>query len=203
MRGDRRWPAALGCAALAVIAAACAIPTQGSPSTMPRSKVPFNLLNPHLPTTTTTLPKLSSLVEVTVYLLNSALQLSPVQRVVPVSAPLSDIVNSMLAGPTSTEAAEGTVTAIPNGVRVLSISQPLKVQNAVVTVNMNTEFGLITGNDTELAVAQIVATIAAQSVAGTGVVFEIDGVRTSVPVSNGQYVAGPVYLSNFGVTAAP
>ena len=32
----------------AVVAAGCAIPTQGAPSTMPPSKVPFDLLDPHL-----------------------------------------------------------------------------------------------------------------------------------------------------------
>ena len=59
---------------------------------------------------------------------------------------------------------------------------------------MNSAFGQITGTATELAVAQIVATVATENGYGTGVIFEIDGQRTSVPIANGSQVAGPVYL---------
>ena len=55
----------------------------------------------------------------------------------------------------------------------------------------------LTGNDTELAVAQIVATVASENGLGTGVIFEIEGQRTSVPIANGSQVAGPVYLIEF------
>ena len=67
----------------------------------------------------------------------------------------------------------------------------------VVTVNFNDAFGQITGTATEQAVAQVVATVATETGVGTGVVFEIEGQRTSVPVSNGSLVAGPVYLLDF------
>ena len=46
---------------------------------------------------------------------------------------------------------------------------------------MNTAFGQITGNNTELAVAQIVATVATENGLATGVIFEIDGQRTQRP----------------------
>jgi len=42
-----------------------------------------------------------------------------------------------------------------------------------------------------------VATVAAETGAGTGVLFEIEGQHTSVPVANGSEVAGPVYLLDF------
>ncbi len=67
----------------------------------------------------------------------------------------------------------------------------------IVTVNMNSAFGEINGTDTELAVGQIVATVAAENGNGTGVLFQIDGQRTSVPVANGSEVAGPVYVIDF------
>jgi Sporulation and spore germination len=180
-------------AAVAAVAAGCAIPTQGSPNTIAPSKVPFNLLDPHLPTTTTTQPKPTSLVPVRVFFLNSSNQLQPEARVVAAPAPLNSILTAMLAGPTSAEAAGGVFTAIPSDVAVLAAT----TQGGVVTVNMNTAFGEITGNDTELAVAQIVATIATENGLGTGVVFEIEGQRTSVPIANGSQVAGPVYLIDF------
>ena len=66
-----------------------------------------------------------------------------------------------------------------------------------MTVNMNAAFGAITGNSIELAVAQIVATVATENGLNTGVLFEIDGQRTSVPIANGSQVTGPVYLLEF------
>jgi hypothetical protein len=116
--------------AVAFLAAGCAIPTQSAPSTMPPSKVPFALLDPHLPTTTTT----------------------------------------TAAG--------------------------------IVTVNMNAAFGAITGSSIELAVAQIVATVSAEVGLNSGVIFEIEGQRTSVPIANGSQVSEPVYLIEF-LSVAP
>ncbi len=189
----RRRVAALGLLLVAFLAAGCAIPTQGAPSTMAPSKVPFNLLNPHLPTTTTTQPKPSSLVPVKVFFLNSANQLVPVQRVVAAPAPLTAIITSMLAGPEVAETRQGISTAIPSDVALISATS----QGNIVTVNMNGAFGQITGNSIELAVAQIVSTIANESGFTTGVVFEIDGQRTSVPIANGSQVTDPVYLVEF------
>ena len=87
--------------AVAAVAAGCAIPTQSSPNTIAASKVPFNLLDPHFPTTTTTQPK--AFVPVKVFFLNSSNQLQPEAAVVAAPAPLSSILTAMLAGPTSAE----------------------------------------------------------------------------------------------------
>jgi spore germination protein GerM len=180
---------------LALVAAGCAIPTQSTPSTMAPSKVPFGLLNPHLPTTTTTTqPKPASYVPVTVYLLDPSDKVTAAVRYVASPAPLDVIIRTMLDGPTSPETAQGVTTAIPSDVALLTVAPP---QNGIVTVNMNTAFGTITGNNTELAVAQIVATVVAATSNSTGVLFEIDGQRTSVPIANGSFVSAPVYLLDF------
>ncbi len=188
------WPYAVAAAALALVVTACGIPTQGSPNTLGRSKVPFNLLDPHPPTTTTTQPKPSSYVPVKVFYLATNDQLTAVQRLVAAPAPLQLVLDAMLAGPTSAETSAGLITAIPGDVAVLSVAT---LPNGVVGVNMNTAFGQITGNNSELAVAQIVATVATEAGLNTGVIFEIDGQRTSVPIANGQQVSGPVYLIEF------
>jgi len=181
---------------LPLVATGCAVPTQQGPSAIPRSHVPFGLLNPQSPATTTTQPNLSSLVPVKIFLLSPSQKLLPVNRVVLSPAPLTSVLNSLLAGPTSSESSNGTTTAIPNNVTVHSAV----TQGAVVTVNFNAAFGQITGASTELAVAQVVATIAAQNGPNTGVSFEIDGQPTNVPVASGAQVPGPVYVLQFVVT---
>ncbi len=192
----RRIRATLLLGLLSLGAAGCAIPTQGAPVSIAPSKVPFNLMEPHLPTTTTTQPK--SYVAVKVFFLDSTNQLQPAQRLVAGTAPLTSILDALMLGPTSGEVASGISSAIPSDVAVLAATT---TAGNVVTVNMNSAFGEITGTDTELAVGQIVATVAAENGNGTGVLFEIDGQRTSVPVANGSEVAGPVYVIDF--LAAP
>jgi len=202
VRGGRRRhrlaTAGVAALALAFVVTGCGIPTQSAPSALGRSKVPFNLLDPHPPTTTTTQPKPSSYVPVKVFYLSTNNQLAAVQRLVATPAPLVSVLDAMLAGPTQTETSQGLTTAIPSDVGVLSVSTP---QSGIVVVDMNTAFGQITGNNSELAVAQIVATVATEAGLNTGVIFEIDGQRTSVPIANGQQVAGPVYLIEFLNTA--
>jgi spore germination protein GerM len=192
----RRHAALAAVLLLVFVAAGCAIPTQSTPSTMSASKVPFNLLDPRLPTTTTTQPK--SFVSVKVFFLDTANQLESATRFVASPAPLSAVITSMLAGPTKGETDQGLSTAIPSDVTVLTAT----TEGSIVTVNLSAAFGQITGNSIELAVAQIVATVASENGPTTGVVFEIEGERTSVPIANGSQVNGPVYLLEF-LTAAP
>jgi spore germination protein GerM len=178
---------------LAGLAAGCALPTQGSPSAIPASRVPFHLLEPHPPTTTTTQPNRSSFISVQVYFLNANANnaLITANRLVTAPAHLPAILTALVAGPSSGESASGLTTAIPSNVTVLSAAE---TSPNVVTVNFNTAFAQITGTASEQAVAQVVTTVVNEIGLGTGVVFEINGTHTSVPVANGALVAGPVYL---------
>jgi spore germination protein GerM len=140
------------------------------------------------------------LVSVQVFFINSSTQqLQGEQRYVASPAPLTSVITAMLQGPAEDET-PGVFTAIPSDVAVLSANP---APGNVVVVNMNAAFGQITGVDAELAVAQIVATVATEvgftggGGLGPGVIFEIDGQRTSVPVANGSEVNGPVYLLQF------
>jgi spore germination protein GerM len=178
---------------LAALAAGCAVPTQGSPSAIPASRVPFNLLGPHPPTTTTTQPKPSSYDSVKVFFLDTQANnaLTPTDRLVNAPAQLPAIITALVSGPSSGDSAAGLTTAIPSDVVVLSAGE---TSQNVVTVNFNTAFAQITGTASQQAVAQVVTTVVNNTSLATGVVFEIDGTHTSVPVANGALVAGPVYL---------
>jgi spore germination protein GerM len=191
----RRGLGALGAAVIvALLGAGCAIPTQGGPVAITPSRVPFGLLNPHSSTTTTTLPK--AFVPVKVFFLNSGAnnQLTPADRVVATSpAPLTAILTDLIAGPSVLEQNGGLTTSIPSDVNLLSAT----ANGSIVTVNFNNAFGAITGTATEEAVAQVVATVANANGPGTGVIFQIDGARVSVPIANGSQEPGPVYLLQF------
>ena len=191
----RRAVAVLGAAtALAFVGAGCAIPT-GGPVALAPSKVPFGLLNRHPPTTTTTLPKPCSLVPVKVFFLDSNANnhLTPADRVICAPAPLTAILTDLIAGPSSSEQNAALTTAIPNDVIVLSAT----TSGMIVTVNFNSAFGSIVGTATEEAVAQVVATVSNANGVGTGVIFQIEGVRISVPIANGSQVPGPIYVLQF------
>jgi hypothetical protein len=179
--------------AVGLLAAGCAIPTQQRPSVIAANHVPFHLLQKHAPATTTTQPLLTSLVPVKIYLLGSFQQLDPVQRLVDSPAPLFSVIASLAVGPTDSESKRGITTAIPTSVRVISVT----TQFDVVTVNFNAAFAQIAGGSTELAVSQVVGTVAAQDGADTGVIFKIDGQHTSVPIASGAEVLGPVYALQF------
>jgi spore germination protein GerM len=180
-------------AALALALAACGVPTQSSPSSIARSRVPFGLLNGRVPVTTTTTPH-QSFVLAHVFYLSSTNQLISVQRVVYVPATLNSILTSLLAGPDSTESTSGLRTAIPDDVNVISA---LTTAPGIVTVNFDDGFSQISGGNAELAVSQVVDTVATQNGLDTGVEFEIDGQHTSVPIASGATVPGPVYLLQF------
>jgi len=183
-----------------LVAAGCAIPTQSVPSAIPASRVPFGLLNPKLPTTTTSQPKAS--VSEKIYLVGSNDRLVEANRVVSIPAPLKAVIVSLLGGPSQHEEQTSHIsTAIPDKVDV--ISARLTKDPPVATVNFSQAFGQIIGSATELAVAQVVFTVVSYSGLSTGVVFEIDGQPITVPVANGQQTSGPVYLSQFAANAPP
>ncbi len=188
----RRWAVVLAVPLLA-LAAGCALPTQGSPSAIASSKVPFHLLDPHPSTTTTTQPKPSAYVSVKVFFLNTNANnaLTPTDRLVSAPAQLPAIITALVTGPSSGDSAAGLTTAIPSDVAVISAAE---TSQNVVTVNFNTAFGQITGTAAEQAVAQVVTTVVNEIGVTTGVIFEINGTHTSVPIANGAQVAGPVYL---------
>ena len=190
----RRLAAPAPCWRWRSLAAGCAIPTQGAPSTIPPSQ---GALQPAEPAPAHHDDDAAE-----------AVVLCPGQGLLPrleqpaarrshayvaAPAPLDAIIRSMLAGPTTAETAERGLHRHPE-----------RRGGAVGHATERRRHGQhehrlrqITGTNTELAVAQIVATVAAENGLGTGVIFEIEGQRTSVPIANGSQVAGPVYLLEF------
>jgi spore germination protein GerM len=184
--------------AAAVVVSGCGISTAG-PKVVPRSQVPFGLLDPHSPTTTTTVPSKAA-AQVLVYFVNStSTNLIAEPRYLPVPGPSLDaVLNALVAGPSTSEIVNGVQTSIGSQVRVLGTS----TSNGVATVNFNSAFGLITTPQTlKLAAAQVVFTVVHLLGPFVGVLFEIDGAAIGVPDETGASISGPVYLSQYASLA--
>ena len=187
----RAWVGAALLGAVALGATACGIPTQGAARPIASSQVPFNLLSPQGPTTTTTTPH--GYVRVAMYLLTGG-HVAQVQRFVAPPASLTAVLGTLMLGPTTAERGGGIYSALTTNVKVLSAAG---ARGAVATVNLNTAFGQISGLLEVLAVAQIVYTVAVQLGTTGGVLFAINGVPTEVPDGTGALVPGPVHVSQY------
>ena len=133
---------------------------------------------------------------VKIYLLGPNRRLVAESRLVDFPAPLKSVVFQLLQGPTQKEGRAGIKTAIPGNVRVVA-ADVAGTPNEIATVEFNEAFSQIPSSEAELAVAQVVFTVVAETSLTTGVLFQIDGVTIPVPVPNASPVTGPVYISQF------
>jgi hypothetical protein len=204
-RTGRRARAVAALALSAGALAGCGVAVSSGPVALPKSQVPNGLLSPNSPPAPA--HDSATSVPVQVYLLGPADDVEAVQRSVPkptqilnVPAQLKVVLDRLLAGPTPDEAAQGYSTAIPAQTAVLSTSVASGNNGVVVTVNFNDVFGLVSGSAQVLAGEQVVLTVVGQ-IPGytTGVLFQIDGVPTDIPVprANGALVPGPVTVLDY------
>lgn len=173
----------VGGAVLAAALGACGVPVDSSPTALAKSGVPFGLLQPSPPATTTTAPKPAT-VTVQIFLLTVSNQLAPVTRDVPVPAALPTVMAALVDGPSNAEAAIGLQSAVPAGTQIISAT----ISGGVATVDLGGTFGQLVGQAQIDAVAQIVFTATALSAVG-GVIFQLDGQPVAVPTASGAETA--------------
>jgi len=182
---------------LALAAAACGIPTSGTPTAIDKKDVPFHLLSPSTPTTTGSTVPGAVTVQEQIFLVSGAIQtLVPVDRdvVVPttLSATVTEALIALLKGPTATESDSGLTTYLSSTKTRVSA----KVSGGIATVDFTSNPIQLVGATETLAIAQVVFT--ATEVTGvTGVLFEIAGIPTPVPTASGATVPGPVDRTSY------
>lgn len=190
-RRHPRWsvPAALG--VLAVALAACGVGTDASPHLVVKKTVPYGLLQPSSPTTTTAPPSQY----VTVYF-------DGPQRLVPVSRPALEPVSvrsavaALVQGPTSAEAADGLQSPI-------STAAPIQVSHLAtptVVVTVANTFTALSGHEQTVAVAQLVYTITAFP-GVNAVTVRMNGKTVDVPTGNGTVSKGALDRQQFASLA--
>ena len=213
-RGRAARPPARGILALVLavlvggLLAGCGIPTSSAPQAIAKSDVPFHLLDPSSPSTSTPFNAPGGVSEV-IYLVDSTLHLTPVYRIVAPPANLTQIVNLLLLGPTDRELTAGTQSFL-TGTTTQSCSNNgalVTLANGVATVDFATNPVQVVGANQILAIAQVVFTVTQQPNV-TGVLFEIADQPIEVPIGpNGALVPGPVtkgqYPAQAPITSAP
>jgi hypothetical protein len=188
---------------IAGLLAGCGIPVGSAPKAIAKSDVPFHLLDPSTPSTSTPFNAPGGVSEV-IFLVDSSLHLTAAHRIVAPPANLTQIVNLLLLGPTDLESTAGiqsfltgttTQSAGPNRAAVT-------VANGIATVNFATNpVQVVAGSQTLLAIAQVVFTVTQQPNV-TGVLFEIADQPIEVPVGpNGALVPGPVNRAQYPAQA--
>jgi spore germination protein GerM len=194
----------LGALAVLVVCSGCGVVAAGGPNAIPKGQVPFHLLTKVVPTTTSTTAPVAT-AAVNVYFVGQTHQyLVPATRAVPAPPTLHTLLEELLAGPTTAEHTAGVRSAISDSVRLLSVKPAVvKPSTDVVTVDLNTSFGLISGTQEVLAVAQVVFTVTSQVGREIGVQFQIDGVTTDVPTATGGEVAKPVSYRQYATLTTP
>jgi spore germination protein GerM len=171
--------------AAAITFAGCGVPVDRSPAALPRNGIPFGLLRPSRPSTTTTSTPSPVQATVAIFLVTSSGHLVAVTREVPAAQEsLAAVLGTLVRGPTNTEAAAGLSSSVPAQTTILGA---VIGTGGVATVNLGGTFGQLVGQAQIQAVAQIVFT--ATALPGvTSVAFELVGQAVDVPVASGAQV---------------
>lgn len=185
---SRRLIIALGLALSGVAAAACGVGTQQTAQVIDRHDVPFGLLSPATPTTTTTpLPGAT----VTVFF-EGPNGLVPVTRRIAGSATLQSALDQLASGPSAADSG----TALQSPVSAVTPLVAKRVTSSVAWVSVPATFATLGGQDQIVAASQIVYT--ATAVPGiTGVVLIVNGQQSQVPVGDGNLKNGPLTRADY------
>jgi uncharacterized Zn-binding protein involved in type VI secretion len=178
--------------ASALMAAGCGIPTGGAPVGIAKSDVPPHLINPVTPTTVNSPIPTGAAVPEPIYLVGPSQHVIAVSRDVQFPASLGEIMETLLAGPTTVESRFGLQSFLTGSKTDVSVT----VVTGIATVDFATNPVQVVGPDQTLAIAQVVYTATQQS-GVSGVLFQIAGKPIEVPTSSGVQVPGPVDRSSY------
>lgn len=153
-----------------VVLASCGIPVDDTPETFSLEEVGPVIENS---------PAAGELAAAPLYLVGGE-GLVRVTRDLPDPIDGAALIESLLSGVTEPEDRSELSSSIPSGTELIGFD----VLDRIATVDLSSDFASVGGQQEILAVAQIVLTVT-QSGDVSGVIFELDGVRTDVPTADG------------------
>jgi len=171
---------------VAVLAVACGVPKDGHPREIDAQNVPFDLLAPTGPTTTTTVPPFAGARQVTIFLADADGHLVAVPRDVEAPGTLKKALTALLGGPSADEA--GLHTAITSDTKLLHLRGPV---DGLVTIDLSRQLLDVTGRQQILALAQVVYTATAYPGVDR-VLFQFNGSSREVPNGEGTLTSTPL-----------
>lgn len=181
--------------ALALTISSCGLSTDDEPQDLSADNVPFGLLDPREPTTTsspTTVPAATRTLPV--YLLDPDERLVAVERQISVPATVGKTIRALLEGATDDETDDGLRSAIPSAVELLGVQR--REDGRTVVLDFSADPGFPQGAEGISAIAQVVFT-ATELEGVSGVTFAFDGVPTDVPRGEGDITSDPLYRRDF------
>ncbi len=167
-----------------LVTVGCGLPTDKAPT---RVEVPAGLFPDDNQRVVGALTDTPSTSLHAVYFLRDGL-LVEVRRPLATPVFLDAPLNSLLAGPTPTEAENGLESAVPAGTEFVDVQL---LRNKVVSIHLNNVFFEVEGAQRVRAVAQIVFTASALARDSQGVLFYLDGVAQSLPDGAGKIEQTP------------
>ena len=169
-------------------AASCGVPDEDRAKTAGADDVPFGLLEDEpLPPPATVPTEAATLIRV--YLFNPGDQrLVGVDRSIEEGADVnvSDVVDTLLAGPTLPETAQGIVSALPRG----AVTE-VTLLGGVANVDLDEDFSELDGSSQLRAIAQLVYTLTSRPGVGR-VAFTLVGQPVEIPRGDGSLTSGSV-----------
>jgi hypothetical protein len=188
----RTWRTAITAIAVAVALAGCGLAEDGSPEALAVDNIPYDLLDPDPPPSTTTPPTAGS-TRVTVYFVEQSdegTRLRPTEREVSDPRSVTDRLQALLdQPPTADEVEAGITTLIPSETSLGTVDQ--SAESGEVVVELSREFFDLVGQGQRAAFAQITCT--ATEVAGTTRVrFLLEGEPVPALVADGTSKEGAV-----------
>lgn len=176
-------------ALLLAAAAGCGVSEEAAPRGIDPEAVPFGLLEPQPPSTTSSTAAVPR-VAVEVYFVAGD-RLKAVSREVPAPIVLSTVLDAVESGPGDAEAASGLRNAVPDGAVTRASSS-----SSVAHVDLAASFAAVDPAEQLLAIAQIVFT--ASAIAGVdSVAFSVSGRPAEVPIDGASLVSRPVGRSDY------
>lgn len=175
--------------AVSAVLAACGVSPESKANKIAPKDVPFGLLDEDPTTTVVEAGRATN-----IYLLTKD-RLVAVERSVPNSADLADLLGFVISGPTEVEQSLGITTAVPAG----TLSS-VDTSRGIAEVDLASSFGDIRSREQLLALGQIVYTLTGQPGIG-GVRFTVEGKSVTVPLADGTLSTDPLSRDDFKALA--
>lgn len=167
-------------AAIVVLLGGCGVSTSDEVSTADVDEVPYDLLTPEVPTSTTTTEPRRETTRAAVWFVAGG-AIVPLFRIVPAPADLNGLLDALLAGPTDGEARLSARSSVPTGIENITS----RVEGRAAVIELPASFADAAPREQLLGLAQLVYT-ATELAAIDLVRFEIDGTQVAVPRADGS-----------------